>query len=375
MLPYPLNPVNSLNSISYPTTIVATDRIHVTSKINKQNKLKKNKSSFMFFAAEVRGAYKQNGIKINPNKMMGIIAHLWRNLDPTQKAKYDAAAQRDRERYQLAKDELLRTDPSKLPKNRTKSNHVKKDLSGYDIFVQEMYSQLKAENPGLYSADIIQIVGRWWQNLDESQKSIYKMKSAADKKEKQAQRKALELKRPSKESCTSLTESENGLSPTSRKQIKRDTLCQSDATFTMSSSRSFIDPSEVMMNHTSFFTFEQDTNQTYSCCVQPSITSRGADVAELDCKTSNMEDKSFSIQNMDETPASAEPLSSGLIMSPITCSEQSHFDFSLDEVLGHPFPSKETTSVNSLDMDESGLNRNEFDGILNLELCRHPSLW
>jgi len=194
------------------------------------SKLKKSKSAYMFFSADVRATLKQQGAKLGPNEIMKEISDQWKALSKKDKAVYEAQAQQDRERYRLEKEEMLKINPSQIAKNRTKNNHIKKPWSAYDFFMNEVYPQVKAENPALYSADILKIVSQKWKALSNSQKCVYQQKSEADKIEKRAQLRAFELKRVLESAQGSPVAESVSTEKKSRKRVKRDNVKQETAT-------------------------------------------------------------------------------------------------------------------------------------------------
>ena len=336
-------------------------------------KLKKSKSAYMFFSMDVRANLKKEGNQLGPNEIMKEISSLWKCLSKKEKVKYEVLAKDDKERYRLEKEELLRTNPSEVAKNRTKNNHIKKPWSAYDFFMNETYPQVKAENPDLYSADILKIVSKKWKALNQNQKMVYQSKAETDKKEKRAQLKAFELKKML-ENCqeSPITSSEG--SKTSKKRVKVDAnsyeVTESPASQSTVSG-SFEESCETFMS--------SEPEDTYQLPVLQSFPSRMDSLLEKCLNFSSFthqisqrfeKQDTQEVKNVEPLELKKLPSVDYSMFAPLRLED---FKFgSFIESFEKPIQTSESKVVNLIDAD---CRRASFDGLFDLGMSKQVSLY
>ena len=154
----------------------------IASQIKHKSKVatvkpKKNKSAFLLFTQEMRHTFRQNEIPVSPNRAMKKLAQLWTEMQPDAKNRFQALAQRDKERYLQEKQVFLSSNPSEINVNKTKKNYLKKPSSAYATFLRERFAQTRNLCPNLQPLDIIEIISNDWRNFSKQDSTVYKEKA------------------------------------------------------------------------------------------------------------------------------------------------------------------------------------------------------
>lgn len=327
-------------------------------------KLVKSKSAYMFFSLEVRADLKQQGVHLGPNAIMKKISDLWKEVSRKDKAKYEALAAEDKERYRIEKEELMKTNPSEVAKNRTKNNHIKKPWSAYDFFMSETYPKVKAENPELYSADILKIMSKQWKSLNSVQKGYFQKKADKDKKEKRAQLKAFELKKFMENNQMSTSESGDDLPKASRKKVKLNNNQSEMAESTTSPSGTYEDFSEMVCSMSSEFgdTFEAPSASPFLYPIDTFLSDQQLCPTDLSRQSSRQEckpkDSTYDLSLIVRKSSADQSTIPAFRLE----------DFKLDNML-HSFDKyKLPTDTKVVNMLEVDMAKDSFDELFNFDL-------
>jgi len=110
----------------------------------------------------------------------------WKGLDADGKAKYEAMAKADKERY---KKEMADYTPAKSPSDGKKATKKKKDpnapkgaKSAYIYFSNEQRVKLKEKNPDMSFGEVAKKIGELYKALSPEEKKKYEAMAEADKK-------------------------------------------------------------------------------------------------------------------------------------------------------------------------------------------------
>jgi hypothetical protein len=126
--------------------------------VEKADKPKKAKSSYLYFCSDERTKIKQEHPELSSVQITVLLGKHWKELkDDKSRAslmtKYEKMASVDNERY--AKE--------KKAKSSSVQEKPKKAKSSYLLFCEKMRPVVKVENPNLSAKEIISELGRRWQ--------------------------------------------------------------------------------------------------------------------------------------------------------------------------------------------------------------------
>ena len=172
-------------------------------KSTKNDSLKKNKSSYMFFCIDERTNIKLDKPELNNKEVVVELGLRWTNTkqnEPERLKYFEKLASEDKERYIAEKQNLtssVSTDtviPEKEQKKNKKSNAKsvsadtdvtnvivtnseepkKTKINGYINFCKKMRETVKKNNPDIAPKDIQKELGRLWKDLTDAEKEEYK---------------------------------------------------------------------------------------------------------------------------------------------------------------------------------------------------------
>ena len=136
------------------------------------NAPKRPKSAFMFFMIKNRAKIIASQ-ELNPKKVTEVgkaVGAAWRNLSAQDRIEYDESAAADKKRYAVAVTDFKARNPV-----------IKKPISAYMFFVQDVSPRLRAENPELDFSCLGRLMGSTWKNLRIQDKAPFQQKADADK--------------------------------------------------------------------------------------------------------------------------------------------------------------------------------------------------
>ena len=142
---------------------------------------KRPKTAYIIFLSEQRQNIKANYPDAIFTEIPKIAAEQWHAIKPAQKAKYERAAEQDRERY---KKDMLTYVPSpddKKKKKKKDPNAVKKAKTAYNFFTKSRFEKVKIQNPGMSAPQIMSSLGAEWKELSDRQREPFVKQAAIDK--------------------------------------------------------------------------------------------------------------------------------------------------------------------------------------------------
>eukprot|EP00594_Rhizosolenia_setigera_P000111 CAMPEP_0178944972 /NCGR_PEP_ID=MMETSP0789-20121207/3467_1 /TAXON_ID=3005 /ORGANISM="Rhizosolenia setigera, Strain CCMP 1694" /LENGTH=218 /DNA_ID=CAMNT_0020624793 /DNA_START=1709 /DNA_END=2365 /DNA_ORIENTATION=- len=156
-------------------------------------KPKRNMSAFFIYSNANRARIKEE----NPDAGFGDIAKLisaeFKQLDGTERAKWDKKAAKDKIRYEEEMKDYVPPDDSdsdsdgggKRKKKKSKKvkdpNKPKRNMSAYFLYSVATRPQVKQDYPDLAFGDIAKKIAEQFRELDPAEKSKWDKKAAADK--------------------------------------------------------------------------------------------------------------------------------------------------------------------------------------------------
>jgi hypothetical protein len=163
-------------------------------KKNKDpNRPKRNMSAFFLYSNANRERVKEE----NPDAKFGDIAKIlsaeFKQVSASEKAKWDALAAEDKERYQRemedyeppSEDSDSDSDsdaPKKKKKKKKKDpNAPKRNQSSFFLYSNATRNDVKAANPDAKFGEIAQIISRHFKALPEEERAYWDQKAAEDK--------------------------------------------------------------------------------------------------------------------------------------------------------------------------------------------------
>lgn len=169
-------------------------------KENKENGTQyatKNKSSYMFFAADKREEVKSKHNITTIGDIGKKLGELWNGMSEDDKKPYEAMAAKDKERYQKEKDSGLETKPRKVKgekkagKKKKDPNAPKRPQSAYFLWLNENRAKIIEEHkPEGGVAGVAKKAGELWGKMTDADKKKYvtmaEQKKAEYEKEKEA---------------------------------------------------------------------------------------------------------------------------------------------------------------------------------------------
>lgn len=143
---------------------------------------KRFKSSFIFFSMEKHKEIKEqlakDGKATKTTNITKIVSDAWRNLSPENRAKYNAMASEDKERYDIEKAAYSAPPGASKKKTRT-PGMPRRPSSAFLAFANCRRAQVKAENMDKSNGAISKLLSIMWKEADEEIKLKYRNDEAA----------------------------------------------------------------------------------------------------------------------------------------------------------------------------------------------------
>jgi upstream-binding transcription factor len=180
-------------------------------KINENESLKKNKSSYMFFCMDERSNIKTEKPELNNKEIVIELGSRWNELKQNNQERfkyYDNLALKDKERYlneknlknsvvenkvstppvkdkkndekktkkskKIVKESELTEKIEKISEEVTEQKQKKTRVNGYINFCKKMRDVIKTKNSNFTAKDIQQELSKLWKELSDSEKEEYK---------------------------------------------------------------------------------------------------------------------------------------------------------------------------------------------------------
>jgi len=154
------------------------------------SKVKKNRSAYSYFTAHQR----KSVVKSNPKATFGDISKLisakWKKMSDKQKGKYVKLATADKVRYQTECAEVRAA--AGLPPVLPPAPRVKKPLTAFFLYQQDVRSKIKTKNPSMKPPQVAKEASRLWKKLTTKQRSKYEKLASADRTRYQLEKAAAE---------------------------------------------------------------------------------------------------------------------------------------------------------------------------------------
>ena len=142
-------------------------------------KVKRPTSAYFFFCGDRRESFKKEFPSFSMTDSTKKMSEEWNNLDLKKKKKFNDLAAKDKERYETEKAAA----PSNNKKQKVDNGGLKRPLSAYFIFLDDRRDAIKKEKPALKHLELVQAMGKEWQDMDAKKKQKYE-KQAKELKDK-----------------------------------------------------------------------------------------------------------------------------------------------------------------------------------------------
>lgn len=120
---------------------------------------------------------KDNSNKKIPN-ITKLVSDAWRNITPEDRAKYDALAKEDKERYE--KEKASYTAPPGASKKKMRDPAApRRPMSAFLAFANSRRAQVKAEKPAFSNGEISKVLSTMWKEASVEVKQKYRDDEAA----------------------------------------------------------------------------------------------------------------------------------------------------------------------------------------------------
>lgn len=155
------------------------------------NKPKRNMSAFFLYSNANRDRIKLENPGIKFGQVAQLLSAEFKQISATERAKWDAKALEDKERYQrqmehyVPPDDLDDDGPRK--KKKKDPNAPKRNMSAFFLYSNDIRPTVKLQNPDAKFGDIAKIISRQYKALSEKELAVYNKKAAEDKERYQRQ--------------------------------------------------------------------------------------------------------------------------------------------------------------------------------------------
>jgi len=144
---------------------------------------KRFKSSYIcFFMAKQQEIKDELGQAATVTEVSKRSAEMWRNLPAEERAYWDDAATKDKQRYMAEKASY--TGPWQVPWKRAKKDPSapKRPMSAFLYFSQEKRRIIKDKNPGMRNTEVSRVLGEMWRNAPEEERNPHIEREARERK-------------------------------------------------------------------------------------------------------------------------------------------------------------------------------------------------
>jgi len=142
---------------------------------------KRPKNAYMFFAAEKRADFAEEGKSVR--EVAKELGEAWRKLTKTGKKKYESAAAKDRKRFEEELEQGLEVKPRKTKgtpeTGKEKKAGPKRPKNAYMFFAADM--RPKYAKKGVSVTEVAKALGAEWKTLKAPARKKYEAEAAKDK--------------------------------------------------------------------------------------------------------------------------------------------------------------------------------------------------
>jgi len=132
--------------------------------------VKRPKSSYMFFCAEMREAVKAEQPGLRPPEVLKALGEKWRQTSGVDRARFEEMAAADQKRYVSESG----AGGAKRRMSGVGAGGGKKPLRGFFLFSQERRPAVREAHPEWKVGDVAKELGRQWRELDDASKDAWK---------------------------------------------------------------------------------------------------------------------------------------------------------------------------------------------------------
>jgi hypothetical protein len=148
----------------------------------KSNAPKRPMSAFFLYMKENRENIKRDNPTAEFLDIPRIGAEQWKALKPSAKTKYEAMADREKQRYATEMSTYVPSPEDKKKKRKKKDpNAPKRPSSAYICYVNSRLDRLRKEQPQLKMPEVMTALGAEWRGLDARSKRPFEESAAKDK--------------------------------------------------------------------------------------------------------------------------------------------------------------------------------------------------
>ncbi|GFH44976.1 hypothetical protein CTEN210_01450 [Chaetoceros tenuissimus] len=149
------------------------------------NKPKRNMSAFFLYSNANRARIKEENEGIGFGEVAKILSKEFKEISADERAKWDALAQKDKERYLREMEGYTppSDDEEVVTKKKKKKdpNAPKRNMSAYFLYSQEIRPTIREQNPDAAFGDIAKLISKAFKELSESERKRFDDLAAADK--------------------------------------------------------------------------------------------------------------------------------------------------------------------------------------------------
>jgi hypothetical protein len=139
-------------------------------------------SSFIFFSMAKHKEIKEELAKEDSNRKIPnitkLVSNAWRNITDEDRAKYDALAKEDKERYEREKATYV-APPGTSKKKLRDPTAPRRPMSAFLAFANSRRAQVKSEKPDCSNGEISKVLSRMWKEAEVEMKQKYRDEEAA----------------------------------------------------------------------------------------------------------------------------------------------------------------------------------------------------
>mmetsp|Transcript_27894 Transcript_27894/g.28175 ORF Transcript_27894/g.28175 Transcript_27894/m.28175 type:complete len:223 (-) Transcript_27894:283-951(-) len=164
-----------------------------------KNAPKKCRTAYIFYTEETRNVLRVQNPEATFGELSKLAGERWKGLDSDEKAKFEALAAKDKERYEEEMQFYVPPDPEseemsahplsdmepakgkRRKKPKKDKNAPKGALSAYFVYSAELRDQIREEHPEMSLGSIAKMIGARWRELSAEEKAAYEEKSKRDK--------------------------------------------------------------------------------------------------------------------------------------------------------------------------------------------------
>lgn len=173
------SPKSAPPKVIKPNAVKSATKPKATRK-PKSTAPKRPKSAYIIFLSDQRDTIIKSHPGIVFTDIPKVAAEQWKSLKPTQKTKYEKAAEQDRERYRLEMLNYVPTADDKKARKKKDPAAPKKPSTAFNFYVRERSNKVRATNPGA-PTQIMKHIAVEWKGLSERQKEPFYAMAAHDK--------------------------------------------------------------------------------------------------------------------------------------------------------------------------------------------------